>query len=319
MHNIKRVRKVKASQASPQASQRFGFDSHYPLSTLYQQEIAQGVIPRLVGTQCKQDEGNQREDYAMWHLALFGLARCPGPACCCDVTMFKHMLTPKKSFCFPKTSLPSLAHSYLPAWKTRLDELKRLCEQGRAKVQAAQRIPTIFDTTLVKHWTPALAKPCHHAAGAREDEGEEEEEQQQEESSAAVPPRSQGASLERITILQLTIAGLGQWQGEVFSIICACRNITPGYHTHQLHLDEYAAIRSIEAISNINFQLLVAKKPFKVEVAKADHDTDGDDDLLPDNDSRWKEAECLGGDQDGDIEDKSMLQRRPREAKSTSV
>ena len=217
--------------------------------------------------------------------------------------MFKHTLTPKKSFCSPKTSLPSLAHSYLPAWKTRLDEPKRLCEQGRAKVQAAQRIPTIFDTSLVKHWTPALAKPCHHAAGAREDEGEEEEEQQQEESSAAVPPRSQGASLERITILQLTIAGLGQWQGEVFSIICACRNITPGYHTHRLHLDEYAAIRSIEAIGNINFHLLVAKKPFKVEVAKADHDTDGDDDLLPDNDSRWKEAECLGGDQDGDIED----------------
>ena len=40
-----------------------------------------------------------------------------------------------------------------------------------------------------------------------------------------------------------------------------------------------------------------------MEVAKADHDTDGDDDLLPDNDSRWKEAECRGGDQDGDIED----------------
>ena len=182
--------------------------------------------------------------------------------------MFKHMLTPKKSFCFPETSLPSLAHTFVPAWKTRLDELKRLSEQARAKVQAAQRLPTIFDTSLVKHWTPELVKPqqeqegdavppCHHAAGSGEEE--EARQKQEEECSAAEPPRSKGASLERITILQLTIAGLGQWQGAVFSIVCAYMNVTPGYHTHQLHLEEYAAIRSIEAISNINFQLLVAK------------------------------------------------------------
>ena len=152
--------------------------------------MEQGVIPRLVGTQCKQDEGNQREDYAIWHLALFGLARCMGAGCCCEVTMFKHMLTPKKSFRFPETSLPSLAHSYRPAWKTRLDELKRLCEQGRAKVEAAQRIPTIFDTSLVKHWTPELAKPqqeeeehaalpCDHAASTGENEEEEASDDEQ--------------------------------------------------------------------------------------------------------------------------------------------
>ncbi len=45
MHNIKRVRKIKASPASTQASQRFEFDLHYPLSTVYQQEMEQGVIP----------------------------------------------------------------------------------------------------------------------------------------------------------------------------------------------------------------------------------------------------------------------------------
>ena len=65
-------------------------------------------------------------------------------------------------------------------------------------------------------------------------------------------------------------------------------------------MEEYAAI---EAISNINFELLVAKKPIKVNAAKTDDDTDGDDDLLPDNHARWKEAECLGGDQDDCIED----------------
>ena len=286
MHNVKRVRKVKASQASKQASRRFEFDRHYPMSSLYHQEFDRGVIPRLVGTQCKQDEGNQREDYASWHLALFGLARCPGTGHCCEVTMFKHMLT-------PKTTLPSLAHSFLPAWKTRLVELKRLCEQGRAKVEAAQRIPTIFDTSLVKHWSPELVKP----------QLAEDQEPDLDEFSAAVASRSKRTTLERITILQLTITGLGQWQGAVFSSICGHMNITPGYHCDQLHLEEYAAIRSIEAISNINFQLIVAKKPFKVETTKADHDTDGDDDLLPDDKSGWKEAECLGGDQDDDIED----------------
>ena len=253
-----------------------------------------GVIARFVGPQCKQDEGSQREDYAIWHLALFGLARCQGPECCCEVTMFKHMLTPRKSFRFPETALPSLAHTYLPAWKARLHELKRLCEQGRAKVKAAQRIPTIFDTSLVKHWTPELAKPRR---------------QGKEESCAAVLPRGKGASLEHITILQLTIARLGRWQGAVFSNICAYMSIAPGYHSHQLHLEEYAAIRSIEAISNINFHLLVAKKPFRVEGAKVDDDTDGDDDLLPDDQSRWKEAECLGGDQDGDIEDEEYVSK----------
>ncbi len=35
MHNIKRVRKIKASPASTLAPQRFEFDLHYPLSTLY--------------------------------------------------------------------------------------------------------------------------------------------------------------------------------------------------------------------------------------------------------------------------------------------
>ena len=59
----------------------------------------------------------------------------------------------------------------------------------------------------------------------------------------------------------------------------------------------------MEAISNINFQLLVVRRLFTVEAVKVDHDANGDDDLLPDNDPRWKECECLGGDQDGATED----------------
>ena len=289
MHNITRVRKVASSHASKDASTRFEFDSHYPLCNLYQQEMRAGVIPRLVGTQCKQNEDGGQEDYATWHLALFGLARCPGAGCCCEVSMFKHMLTPKKAFSFPERELPSMGHTFIPTWKTRLDELKRLCEQGRAKVASAQRIPTIFDTSLVKHWKP---KPPAHQHSAQE--------------YVATPCHHAASTIHRITILQLIITGLRQWQGRIFSIICTCMNITPGYHPHQLHLEEYAAIRSIEFISNINFQVLVAKKPFKVEVAKADHDTDGDDDLLPDDKSRWKEAECLGGMVDDDIQDEEF-------------
>ena len=75
-------------------------------------------------------------------------------------------------------------HTYLPAWKTRLVELKRLCEQGRAKVKAAQRIPTIFDTSLVKHWTPELVKPRQ----------EEKEEAEQEDMHWATPIGTIGQS-----------------------------------------------------------------------------------------------------------------------------
>ena len=60
---------------------------------------------------------------------------------------------------------------------------------------------------------------------------------------------------------------------------------------------------------------MLPKKPFKVETAKADRDTDGDVDLLPDDHSRWKEAECLGGDQDGDIEDEEYAAETVRRSK----
>ena len=43
-----------------------------------------------------------------------------------------------------------------------------------------------------------------------------------------------------------------------------------------------------------------------MEVVKTDNDSDGDDDLLPDKDSNWMEAECLGGGQDDDIEDEEF-------------
>ena len=88
-------------------------------------------------------------------------------------------------------------------------------------------------------------------------------------------------------------ASLKQWQVEVFSIICAYVNIAPGYHPHQLHLEEYTLIQCMEAISNINFQLLVVRKPVKVEAANADHDANGDDDLLRDNDSFGKKTNVL--------------------------
>ena len=147
---------------------------NYPLSIIYQQEIDQGVIPCLVGSQCKQHEENQREDYALWHLVLSGLARCPGTGCCCEVKIFKHLLMPKQLFSSPRTSLPSLAHSCRPAWIIRLQGLNGLSEQGHAKLKAAQRTASIFDTSLVKQWTPEPTKPqnaelpCNHAASQQE-------------------------------------------------------------------------------------------------------------------------------------------------------
>ena len=305
IHHIRRIRKSSTSKARKQASQRFEFDAHYEMSTLYQQEMTTGTIPRIVGTQCKQYEENHGEDYALWHLAIFGLARCPGTGCCCEVTMFKSMLTPKKSFRPPDTAPPSREHSYLPAWLARLRELKLLSERGTTKVQAAQRIPTIFDTSLVKHWTPEHMSERENgiAASSHNQYDATRCHRRKADNDAAVLSRSRDVTLARITILQLTLASLKQWIGAVFSKICSYMDITTGYHEHQLHMEEYTAIRCMEAISNINFQLLVAKKPFKVETTNANDDDDADDDLLPDNDVRWKEAECMGGTQDDDTED----------------
>ena len=243
IHDIMRVRKSSEYTAN-EASSRFKFDEHYPLSALYEQQMGIGVVPRLVGPKCSQYEGKQKEDYCLWHLALFGLARCPGAGSCCEVSMFKNML------CSTKPP-PSRQYSFIPTWNARRHELTLLSERGRAKVEESQRIPTIFDTSLVKQWNPAgNGKPIPSldiSVVAQEE----------------IKSRRHDSPLHRIIVLQVIVGQLGQWNGQVFSLICDYMNITTGYHDHQLHMEEYCAIRCIEAISNINFQLLVEKKHFE--------------------------------------------------------
>ena len=58
-------------------------------------------------------------------------------------------------------------YRYRAAWRARLAELKRLDNEGRAKLEAAQRIATIPDTSLLKHWWPE----CEENAETDKDAG----------------------------------------------------------------------------------------------------------------------------------------------------
>ena len=209
----------------------------------------------MVGSQAKQYDENGGEYYAVWHLAHFGLARCPGEGCCCDVTIFKHLVMPKRSYKAPERKLSSLEHTYKPAWVSRVLELRRLASQARAKLDLAHRIETIVDCTLAKAWEERTLQTDHTADRT-------------------------SPKLQRVTIFQITIGGLGKWQGDIYASICKLPGVSVGFHPHQLHFEEFAALRTLEMVSNVNIQLLVSKKPFRVDKEKIDVENEDDEDLF---------------------------------------
>ena len=156
---------------------------------------------------------------------------------------------PKKSYKPPEEKSSSVEHTYRPAWESRVLELRRLSDQAQAKLELAQKIATIADCTLVK---------------TREEEDSVMTDTPNAHASNNAPPK-----LQRITILQMTINRLGKWQGDIYANICKHAGVSVGFHPHQLHMEEYAALRTLEMVSNINFQLLVAKEPCRVEKEKS--------------------------------------------------
>ena len=160
-------------------------------------------------------------------------------------------------------------YRYRPAWRARLAELKRLDSEGRAKLEAAQRIATLSDTSLLKHWWPE----CEEQAGTDKDAGTAP----RRTDTGVAPPhddRVHPHTLQRLTLMNLTVQRLGRWPGEVFALLCACLGVAPGFHKDQLHLEEYSAIRCMEAISNTSLQLLVHKKPLQIDTPKTEEESD---------------------------------------------
>ena len=165
------------------------------------------LIPRLVGPQCKQYEENNGEDYACWHTALFGLARCPGPQGCCDVLMFKSQLMRRSS--------DVQEYRFAPTWRARLAELKLLNNKALDKLNEAKRIGCIADTSLLKQWFPTRPETIAGSAA--------------EPRAASGPPDC----LERLTIMNMFLTKFDSWPGEIFHRVCALVGIAPGCHSSQ--------------------------------------------------------------------------------------
>ena len=102
--------------------------------------------------------------------------------------------------------------------------------------------------------------------------------------------------LMRLTLLQLTTTHFNAWMPSVARELSDYVGVHPGFHQEQLHVDEYAALRVVEAVQNLNMQLLVAKKPFR-SGAQKDVEDSGDDADLEKDDGAWrKQEELFGGD-----------------------
>lgn len=68
----------------------------------------------------------------------------------------------------------------------------------------------------------------------------------------------------RLTLLQLSITHFHSWMPCAVRVLADFLAGHPGIYDEQLHADEYAALRVLEAVLNQNMQFLVAKKPLRV-------------------------------------------------------
>ena len=100
----------------------------------------------------------------------------------------------------------------------------------------------------------------------------------------------------RLTLLQLSFTHFNSWMPSIFSVLADFLAVHPGFHGEQLHLEEYAALRVLEAVQNQNMQLLVAKKPLRVGQNDDAQDSANESDLERDDGAFRKQEELFGGD-----------------------
>ena len=88
----------------------------------------------------------------------------------------------------------------------------------------------------------------------------------------------------------------------MFSVLADVLSVHPGFHGEQLHLEECAALRVLEAVQNQNMQLLVAQKQLSVGQNDDTQESANESDLARDDGAFRKQEELFGGDgEDGDL------------------
>lgn len=149
---LKRVQRAqKPSIANADYSQIFFFDKHYPLSTLYCQEIRYTsctTVPRLVGSVCPPEEEDEGEPHAAYKLMLFSRARCLGPLHCADPLNFRTLALPSDQ---PddRTLAPERPR-FAPSWRACRCEMQVKAGIAAAKESRSQKISVLADTTTMK-------------------------------------------------------------------------------------------------------------------------------------------------------------------------
>ena len=106
-------------------------------------------------------------------------------------------------------------YRFAPAWRARLAELKLLNNKALDKLNEAERIACIADTSLLKQWFPT--RPETMAGSAAEPR------------AASGPPDC----LERLTIMNMFLTKFDSWPGEIFHRVCVLVGIAPGCHNTQ--------------------------------------------------------------------------------------
>ena len=275
------IDRVPKPRQSSQPSAYFFFEPHYCIATQYVQCLRnRPVIPRHCGIAMPKAERRDGEDLAAYKLMLCNThLSCKEAGSCADPMLHKCCLTQRRS-----------QWSFCSTWKSRKAELRNLAQKGFVKMQRAQKISVIVDTSLFRTWWPK---------------------------SESQPPCTQQPRL-RATMLQCLVQKHGVFTAHILDCVCCFVGICSGMHPDQLHLEEFNALHMIDVLDNMYLQKLAGAKPLQVDKrVPADSESEPDD---PSSSlTNDKQTEFIGGepqqyDEECDVEDESfanMWDRRP--------
>ena len=209
----------------------FNFDSHYPLATLFCQQLrTQMAVPRLVSADCPPLDKEHLEEHARFKLMLFAPVHCAGSGDFANPLNFAKVLFKSKR-----------KVRFAPVWRAQCAEIRVELERASTKLTALHKIHTLKDTSLCRAWWP--------------------------DSKTKTIPRRSGfrsrACILWATAKQLLLRKHGKITGHIFSCLSACLGIPCGWHPAQLHIEEFLALGTDETSRNFNLQSLAKTKPLK--------------------------------------------------------
>ena len=158
------VRRVPLTTHSSAENSLWPFDSHYPLSTTYGQQIRYKMaIPRLCNFNCPSLRQNPEENSMMKSLLLTPSC-CPGAGKCHHVSRFfphlglaadeqpetlRQNLRKSKRISSAKSRI-----SFQQTWRVHLARMQQLARQASQLEKASRKLLVLHDATLFKTWLP---------------------------------------------------------------------------------------------------------------------------------------------------------------------